>query len=56
MVGLLLTGLDNTLKMYDFNAAKEFVVGSHEAGIRCVDYCPEVNVVITGLYFLFSLV
>ncbi|KAF6027592.1 BUB3 [Bugula neritina] len=41
-------GLDNTLKMYDFNAAKEFVVGSHEAGIRCVDYCPEVNVVITG--------
>ena len=41
-------GLDRTLKMYDFNATKEVVVGSHEAPIKCVDYCPDVNVVITG--------
>ncbi|XP_067951517.1 mitotic checkpoint protein BUB3-like [Watersipora subatra] len=41
-------GLDQTLKMYDFNATKEFVVGSHEAPIRCVDYCSDLNVIITG--------
>ncbi|XP_046366229.1 mitotic checkpoint protein BUB3-like [Haliotis cracherodii] len=41
-------GLDKTLKMFDFNATTETNVGSHEAPIRCVEFCNEVNVVITG--------
>lgn len=41
-------GLDSTLKMFDLNSGSEVIVGSHEAAIRCVEYCPEVNVVITG--------
>lgn len=24
------------------------IVGTHEAPIRCVEYCPEVNVMVTG--------
>jgi cell cycle arrest protein BUB3 len=41
-------GLDNTLKMYNFNTSTETVVGSHDAPIRCVEFCPDMNVVITG--------
>lgn len=24
------------------------IVGTHDAPIRCVEYCPEVNVMVTG--------
>ncbi|XP_013397809.1 mitotic checkpoint protein BUB3 [Lingula anatina] len=41
-------GLDNTLKMFDFNMGAETHVGTHDAPIRSVEFCPEVNVVITG--------
>lgn len=41
-------GLDNTLKVYDFNTNTGTNVGTHDAPIRCVEYCPDVNVVITG--------
>jgi len=41
-------GLDTSLKVYDFNTNTETVVGNHEGAIRCVEYCPEVNVVVTG--------
>lgn len=41
-------GLDCTLKSYDFNSGMEMVIGNHNAPIRCVEYCPEVDVVITG--------
>ncbi|XP_041368804.1 mitotic checkpoint protein BUB3-like isoform X2 [Gigantopelta aegis] len=41
-------GLDKTLKMYDFNATAETVVGKHEAPIRCVEYCSDENVIVTG--------
>ncbi|ELU09330.1 hypothetical protein CAPTEDRAFT_21337 [Capitella teleta] len=41
-------GLDKTLKAYDFNTNSETQVGSHDSAIRCVEYCPEVNVVVTG--------
>ena len=41
-------GLDKVLKCYDFAAQKETIVGSHDDAIRCVHYCPEVNVIITG--------
>jgi len=41
-------GLDNTLKMFDFNTAVETIVGTHNDAIRCVEYNPDVNVVVTG--------
>ncbi|XP_043911486.1 mitotic checkpoint protein BUB3-like [Protopterus annectens] len=41
-------GLDLQLKSHDLNTDQESVVGCHEAPIRCVEYCPEVNVIVTG--------
>lgn len=41
-------GLDKTLKAYDFVAQKETTVGVHNEAIRCVHYCPSVNLIITG--------
>ncbi|XP_035208302.1 mitotic checkpoint protein BUB3-like isoform X3 [Stegodyphus dumicola] len=41
-------GLDCQVKTFDFNSTTETHVGSHDAPIKCVEYCPEVNVVITG--------
>ncbi|KAK3739385.1 hypothetical protein QZH41_015772 [Actinostola sp. cb2023] len=41
-------GLDRTLKMYDFNAAQEQIIGMHEDTIRCVEYCQPLNLIITG--------
>ncbi|XP_074928589.1 mitotic checkpoint protein BUB3 isoform X1 [Chelonoidis abingdonii] len=41
-------GLDQQLKMHDLNTDQENLVGTHDAPIRCVEYCPEVNVMVTG--------
>ena len=41
-------GLDRALKVYDFSAQQETIVGSHDNAIRCVLYNPELNVVVTG--------
>ncbi len=41
-------GLDKTLKCYDFVSQKETIVGVHTEAIRCVHYCPNVNLIITG--------
>ena len=41
-------GLDQQLKMHDLNTDQENLVGGHDAPIRCVEYCPEVNVMVTG--------
>ncbi|KAJ8025970.1 Mitotic checkpoint protein BUB3 [Holothuria leucospilota] len=41
-------GLDNTLKMYDINKNAEETVGKHDHAIRCVEFCPDVNVLVTG--------
>lgn len=41
-------GLDKTLTMYDWQAQKETVIGTHNDAIRCVHYSPETNLVITG--------
>ncbi|KAJ8250263.1 hypothetical protein COCON_G00221850 [Conger conger] len=41
-------GLDMQLKAHDLNTDHEMVVGTHDAPIRCVEYCPEVNVMVTG--------
>ncbi|KAJ8317309.1 LOW QUALITY PROTEIN: hypothetical protein KUTeg_005213 [Tegillarca granosa] len=40
-------GLENTLKMFDLNTGGGSNVGSHDAPIRCVEYCPDVNVIIS---------
>ena len=41
-------GLDRELKMYDFAAQTESKLGNHLDAIRCVEYCPELGIVITG--------
>uniref|UniRef100_A0A2R9C131 Uncharacterized protein n=1 Tax=Pan paniscus TaxID=9597 RepID=A0A2R9C131_PANPA len=41
-------GLDHQLKMHDLNTDQEYLVGTHDAPIRCIEYCPEVNVMVTG--------
>ncbi|KAI4459662.1 mrna export factor and bub3 [Holotrichia oblita] len=41
-------GLDNILKTFDFNTTSESTVGTHSNAIRCVEYCSEVNGIITG--------
>ncbi|KAL1505240.1 hypothetical protein ABEB36_004847 [Hypothenemus hampei] len=41
-------GLDNTLKSFDFNTATESVIGTHANPIKCVEYCNELNCVLTG--------
>lgn len=41
-------GLDKVLKMYDFNSSSEVTVGSHDGPIRCVEFAPDVNVIISG--------
>ncbi|KAM9773034.1 mitotic checkpoint protein BUB3 [Syngnathus typhle] len=40
--------LDANLKMHDLNTDQDTVVGKHDAAIRCVEHCPEVNVMVTG--------
>lgn len=34
--------------MYDFNSTSETNIGSHSSAIRCVEYCNEVNGIMTG--------
>ncbi|KAK3529283.1 hypothetical protein QTP70_025733 [Hemibagrus guttatus] len=41
-------GLDCQLKMHDLNTDQDTIVGTHDCPIRCVEYCPEVNVMVTG--------
>ena len=41
-------GLDRTLKMHDFNSQKEILIGTHNDAIKCVYYCPMLNLIITG--------
>ncbi|TPX38029.1 hypothetical protein SmJEL517_g00022 [Synchytrium microbalum] len=41
-------GLDKDLKMYDLQAQKETILGSHDEAIRIVDYNQKTNMVITG--------
>lgn len=41
-------GLDRTLKMYDFSSQSDMVLGNHVDAIRCVRYCAELGLVITG--------
>ncbi|XP_028394573.1 mitotic checkpoint protein BUB3-like [Dendronephthya gigantea] len=41
-------GLDCILKTYDFNGSAEKEVGRHEATIRCVEFCSQLGIIITG--------
>ena len=41
-------GLDRTLKEYDFASQTETVLGHHLDAVRCVEYCPELGLVVTG--------
>ena len=41
-------GLDRTLKIYDFGSQSETILGTHLDTIRCVRFCQELGLVITG--------
>nr|XP_054766335.1 mitotic checkpoint protein BUB3-like [Lytechinus pictus] len=41
-------GLDNMLKLYDINTSTENILGNHEDAVKCVEFCTDVNVVVTG--------
>ncbi|XP_054715891.1 mitotic checkpoint protein BUB3-like [Uloborus diversus] len=41
-------GLDGNVKMYDLNSDSEAIIGKHNAGVKCIEYYPEGNVVVTG--------
>ncbi|CAF0708524.1 unnamed protein product [Brachionus calyciflorus] len=41
-------GLDSKLIMYDYNAEKETLIGTHQDAIRCVHFCHSANLIITG--------
>lgn len=45
---VLAGGLDKTVKIIDVNSSQERVLGQHEKGVKCVDYSPEYNVIMTG--------
>uniref|UniRef100_A0A131YUI0 Mitotic checkpoint protein BUB3 n=1 Tax=Rhipicephalus appendiculatus TaxID=34631 RepID=A0A131YUI0_RHIAP len=41
-------GSDCEVKSFDFNCSAETVVGKHNDPVRCVEYCSDVNVIISG--------
>lgn len=41
-------GLDRALKEYNFTTQTENILGTHLDAIRCIEYCPELGIVITG--------
>ncbi|XP_053669133.1 mitotic checkpoint protein BUB3 [Anopheles marshallii] len=40
--------LDNVVKLYDLNANVEITLGSHNAGVKCVEYSAKLNAILTG--------
>ena len=45
---VLSAGLDKAVKIIDVNSSQERVLGYHEAAVKCVEYSPEFNTIITG--------
>merc|ERR1711860_215499 len=41
-------GIDNLLTLSDVSTGIDTVVGNHEKPISCVEYCPEMNLILTG--------
>uniref|UniRef100_A0A182J647 Mitotic checkpoint protein BUB3 n=1 Tax=Anopheles atroparvus TaxID=41427 RepID=A0A182J647_ANOAO len=41
-------GLDNAVKLYDWNTQIEQTLGTHDAAVRCVEYTAMVNGILTG--------
>ncbi|EAT40825.1 AAEL007469-PA [Aedes aegypti] len=41
-------GLDNLVKLYDLNTHAESILGSHDAGVKCVEYSSKANGILTG--------
>lgn len=41
-------GLDKVLKLYNFNTGTETVIGGHDNAVRCIEFCSELNLVISG--------
>ena len=43
---LALNGVNYFNFSYDFNASAEKEVGRHEAAIRCVEFCPQLGMIV----------
>lgn len=41
-------GLDNMVKMYDFESCAETILGAHEKPVRSTVYCPEMSLIASG--------
>lgn len=41
-------GLDNQVKFYDLNTHGEFILGTHDEPVKCVEYARFVNGILTG--------
>ncbi|XP_042909257.1 mitotic checkpoint protein BUB3 [Parasteatoda tepidariorum] len=41
-------GLDWHVRSYDLNTNTDVFRGTHEAPVKCIEHCPDVNVVISG--------
>ncbi|VDK82770.1 unnamed protein product [Litomosoides sigmodontis] len=41
-------GLDNLIKTYNMESGVESILGHHEAPVRCLEYCKEHNLVVSG--------
>ncbi|XP_055381365.1 mitotic checkpoint protein BUB3 [Condylostylus longicornis] len=41
-------GMDNQLKLFDMNTHGEYILGSHEATIKCVEYASQINGILSG--------
>jgi len=41
-------GLDMTLRMYDLTSRQETLMGEHKKPIKCVEYCKEERIIVTG--------
>ena len=44
----LSASLDQTVRRHDFATGQETAVGSHEAGVRCVEWLPSVGLAASG--------
>ncbi|CAG8475389.1 8397_t:CDS:2 [Paraglomus brasilianum] len=41
-------GLDKSLTKFDFNTTNESIIGTHDDGVKCVEYCKDNSVIVTG--------
>ena len=41
-------GLDNTVTLFDLKTKRDIVLGTHNGAVRCLEYNPMRNAVVSG--------